>query len=1182
MDEGFIATAYPKVQENLKLTVEEQVILEEPASFTGTFTKDSILRKRIGELEQHMADLVQANLALEERMDKHGFGLYKSENLDIPHQVSKAVDEIVTDAIDWAIQAPLQDRFSDLPEADMKEILHPPQVHIGSSGAFIEYTAWTTTDTRLKPSVSSIPEDLHMDADSAPDEQVHSSDDEDIGNDHIPKVNLKQDWWKPLPEEDRPATPEPAWSIPSSDLPVPMNNWASALASTYAPPPENSLLAQTDDMAIFMDWFCKKQGITKLTQKDLEGPAFEIVKVFHPNVIHLQYQMEECHKLLTDKVDDAIIRYNVSKPLPLGGQPGQVTIQADFFFNKDLEYLRYGSKGGRPALSISKMKAACYPDVGLEQMVPDQMWIEEECKYDIAAMYGHLNHLPPKDKQILSTAVNLWIKNLVIRQRHDFTVIDSPRAVTFRDKYGVQMIMRFNEIHKFSDGTLQQIDEALDYQVKEFKVKRMNPGLNIRFWTRKDVGRSKEFMFAIQKRLKTREDLRNLGIAVIGENRERRLQTSTANRMITSSRQSGSIFCWDDKVRYSFPRSRQSRRDVPRDNPLVSVDVLRFLALGWHLEEIHVTWAHLEKKWTRLRTYTKSLEEFPTDFWGADDEEISEGAIPRVIVLGYKGLPMQPAHDPDYVPEPIYPEYIPLEDDHEFLAEEQPLPPVDSPTAESPSYVTESDPEEDPEEYEDDEIEDGPVDYPMDGEDDGDDDDDDSSGDDADGEDEEEEEHLAPADSAIVVPVDEPVFPPEGTEPVIPPPSTDITIGVRITVRPQASISLPPEAEDERLLVMTTPSPSPPISLSPPSAGERLARCSELTKDDRESQLYNEFERFLQIKGETIHVYYVRFTKLINDIRNIKMTMSIMQLNSKFVNNMLPEWSRFITEVKLNRGLKESSFDQLYAYLKQHEVHANKNRMMMERFIQPTNDPLALVSNASIQQYPTQSSMSQSTNQPSPADNFQLDSGSSSTENLIESLTNSLSLLTQSYKSNLPQTNNQLRTSSNARNKATVQDGAGNAGGQNRVGNVNPGQAKPIKCYNCNGLGHIARECPRPKRPQDSNYFKDKMLLMQAQENGAVLDEEQLLFLAGEQVTNFDDDVDDPPEQDLALNVDHVFEADQLDAFDSDVDEAPTTHTMFMANLTSEDPIFNEAGTSYDSDIPFEVQDHDNYHDSVY
>ncbi|GJX78987.1 hypothetical protein Tco_0327136 [Tanacetum coccineum] len=346
-----------------------------------------------------------------------------------------------------------------------------------------------------------------MDADSAPDEQVHSSDDEDIRNDQIPKVNLKQDWWKPLPEEDRPATPEPFWSIPSSDLPVLMNNWASALASTYAPPPENSLLAQTGDMAIFMDCTKWKNAI---------------------NYSPIKWTMQ----------------------------------------SSDLEYLRYGSKGGRLALSISKMKATCYPDVGLEQMVLDQMWIKEECKYDIAAMYGishwwfqrqrfyidrhtsegdrravrthmrilsvvrievfslygkrlqisvpedlyvlnlqgHLNHLPPQDKKILFTAVNLWIRNLVIRQqvedfqlgiesyqtqlnitkprwdatgfefKHDFTVIDSPRAVTFRDKYGVQMIMRFNEIHKFSDGTLQQIDEALDYLVKEFKVNRMNSG----------------------------------------------------------------------------------------------------------------------------------------------------------------------------------------------------------------------------------------------------------------------------------------------------------------------------------------------------------------------------------------------------------------------------------------------------------------------------------------------------------------------------------------------------------------------------------------------------------------------------------------------------------------------------------------------------------------------------------
>ncbi|GJZ74976.1 hypothetical protein Tco_0639441 [Tanacetum coccineum] len=219
-------------------------------------------------------------------------------------------------------------------------------------------------------------------------------------------------------------------------------------------------------------------------------------------------------------------------------------------------------------------------------------------------------------------------------------------------------------------------------------------------------------------------------------------------------------------------------------------------------------------------------------FWEAD-EEISDGGSPRVIVYGYDGLLMQPVAppSPDYIPGPEDPQTPPVpqdEDEHVFPAEEQPLPPVDSPTAELPGYVAESDPEEDPEEYEDDKTEDGPVDYPMDGGDDGDDDDGDSSGDDADDEDEdeeddeeeeEEEEHPALVDSTVVVPIVEPVSPPEGTEPVIPPPSTDIsTTRARITIRLQASISLLPEAEVERLLAMTAPSPSPPILLLPPSA----------------------------------------------------------------------------------------------------------------------------------------------------------------------------------------------------------------------------------------------------------------------------------------------------------------------------------------------------------------------------
>ncbi|GJR34444.1 hypothetical protein Tco_1210128 [Tanacetum coccineum] len=171
--------------------------------------------------------------------------------------------------------------------------------------------------------------------------------------------------------------------------------------------------------------------------------------------------------------------------------------------------------------------------------------------------------------------------------------------------------------------------------------------------------------------------------------------------------------------------------------------------------------------------------------------------------------------------------------------------------------------------------------------------------------------------------------------------------------------------------------------------------------------------------GETIHDYYVRFAKIINDMRNIKMTMSIMQLNSKFVNNMLPERGRFVTAVKLNRGLRESNYDQL---------------------------------------------------------------------------------------------------SSKA------------------------GQVLQLQRYK-----------PHSK----------ELHLAQATT--------ELRILYRQDVTD-----------DLALNVDNLFQANDYDAFDSDVDEAPTAQTMFMDNLSSADPVYDKADSSYDTDILSEVHDHDHYQDAVY
>ncbi|GJW41379.1 retrovirus-related pol polyprotein from transposon TNT 1-94 [Tanacetum coccineum] len=350
---------------------------------------------------------------------------------------------------------------------------------------------------------------------------------------------------------------------------------------------------------------------------------------------------------------------------------------------------------------------------------------------------------------------------------------------------------------------------------------------------------------------------------------------------------------------------------------------------------------------------------------------------------------------------------------------------------------------------------------------------------------------------------------------------------------------------------------------------------SELTKEDRESQLYDEFERFKMLPGENINEYYVRFHKLVNDMRNIRMTMPNIQLNSKFVNNMSPEWDRFMTAVKLNKGLKETNHEQLYAYLKQHEKHVAPDRLIIERITPTTNDQLALVStfqpyaqssHVQSHQYPSSLAAPQSPHiqllqHPQFPETSQIDSGHTQTDEILDNLTKKIALLPN------PSEQHFLRQIINFEPRLTpeIKQLFKTVGLLFRMFKGDRirirGQGKPIKCYNCNGLGHIAQNCTQPKRPQNSDYFKDKMLLMQAQENGAVLDEEELLFLAGEQANTFDADVDNQPVQDLALNKDNIFQADECDAFDSDVDDEPTAQSIFMTNFVTnqdEHEIHNE------------------------
>nr|GEX03728.1 hypothetical protein [Tanacetum cinerariifolium] len=362
---------------------------------------------------------------------------------------------------------------------------------------------------------------------------MHLLESEVTGVAHLPKIKTRLDWLKPLPEEETPETPEP-------------------------------------------DWIGKK----KLVKADFEGQAYKIVRPFHKKIISLQFQMEECHLLLTDQIDLINLEgnrvvYDVSKPLPLGGPPGQVTIQAQYFFNKDLEYLVSGNKERRHALSISKLKAAYYLDFKLKELIPS-LWTESESAYDISLAYvrshmkilsvvslktclrygytflkeiflrradykeykiweadfknlhpsdfkdtcllnlqGKLNHLSGADKVHLTTVVNLWSRNIVIRQH----VEDLQFSIeSYQTKLNItQLRWDATDFLYKEDYTIVHKPRVM---VKEYKLYKYNPNMENRIWNEDNKQRSQEFIKLIGRRLKIRRMFKSLESFVSGRIRD--------------------------------------------------------------------------------------------------------------------------------------------------------------------------------------------------------------------------------------------------------------------------------------------------------------------------------------------------------------------------------------------------------------------------------------------------------------------------------------------------------------------------------------------------------------------------------------------------------------------------------------------------------------------------------------
>ncbi|GJR84378.1 hypothetical protein Tco_0155163 [Tanacetum coccineum] len=181
-------------------------------------------------------------------------------------------------------------------------------------------------------------------------------------------------------------------------------------------------------MDSFIKWYCKQIRKSKLTKADLEGPTFKLVKPFHKNNISLQFKMERCHLLLTNKIDltnpdgNRVVP-NISKLLPLGGPPGQIESECEYDVSgaygishwwlkrKEFYITRHSAPSNRHAVRSHMKILKVISESDFKNLHPNDF----EDMY-LLHLQGKLNHLSGSNKVNLFNIVNLWIRNIIIRK----------------------------------------------------------------------------------------------------------------------------------------------------------------------------------------------------------------------------------------------------------------------------------------------------------------------------------------------------------------------------------------------------------------------------------------------------------------------------------------------------------------------------------------------------------------------------------------------------------------------------------------------------------------------------------------------------------------------------------------------------------------------------------------------
>nr|GEX14567.1 hypothetical protein [Tanacetum cinerariifolium] len=360
--------------------------------------------------------------------------------------------------------------LGELPEVDMKEILHQRMFKSGSYKSLPEHVAlyealeasmeWENRDESLPKKTS-----LKRDPPAPQFSAWNMSNTREAPSSSSKQQSApysEQPVKDPVPEGDRPKTLEPDWIIPPTDLPNAENNWADALDKSYKDLEENKLLSKTGDMRSFM---------------------------------------EECHRLLADQVD-------------LVNPEGYLLVP-------DPTVLLTGGLSKRNSTSLDIVP----PLIVMQADYNEYKILEADFRNMHSNDFEDLQHLGDLQLGIESyqTKINLtesrWDASDFLF-KEDYTIVSKLRVMIYRDRNDQKKMLRENEVHKFSDSTLTRVMYKLDHMVKDFSLFMYNPGIENRIWSEDDTKNSKEFVEVTERILKIWRIFRSLESFVGGRFRD--------------------------------------------------------------------------------------------------------------------------------------------------------------------------------------------------------------------------------------------------------------------------------------------------------------------------------------------------------------------------------------------------------------------------------------------------------------------------------------------------------------------------------------------------------------------------------------------------------------------------------------------------------------------------------------